>query len=70
MLEQPGLGQTVEVAVELQVAGTSGGLAGDPQGDEGDFAADGRKADPLGGGNDLDDLRGRALRGMEFRRRR
>ena len=53
-LEEPLLGQAVEMPVEFQVLAAPGGGARNPQGDDGRFGADAGKAHPLGGGNDLD----------------
>ena len=49
------------MAVELQVLGAAGGVAGDAQRDEGDLAADAGEADPLGGRDDLDHPRRQPL---------
>ena len=67
---EPRLGETVEMAVELQVLPAAGGVAGDAQRDQRHLAADAGEADALGGRDDLDQRAPPAARGTASRRRR
>ena len=58
---EPRFGETVEVAIELQVLAAAGGVAGNAQRHQRHLAADAGEAHALGGGDDLDDARRQLL---------